>query len=284
MKNVEDGRQNLLPGQSDRANGTRILVGSESEIHPKRDKCSWIGRPVMTPSVKRTPTTESLVELEGERRAVYRTVVGKLLYMCQERADVMYSAKETARKITCPTESDEMNLKRTVRYLKKRSECKEPDRNHYTSEVRARVHRQRLGRPSNSVQKHKWRSCAVVNATLTAWSRTQQTVSLSSAETELFALTTGVAEGMVTKHICKNWDMNQSAKAWASKRGLGRMKHVMLKYMYVQDVVEKKLTNLAYINTKQNKADSMTKCHTSEAHKRCCAMIGLRLAGNRIEK
>ena len=30
----------------------------------------------------------------------------------------MYSVKETARKITCPTESDEMNLKRIVRYLK----------------------------------------------------------------------------------------------------------------------------------------------------------------------
>ena len=52
----------------------------------------------------------------------------------------------------------------------------------------------------------------------------------------------------------------------------------MLKYMYVQDVEEKKLTNLAYISTKQNKADLMTKCHTSEAHKRGCEMIGLRLA------
>ena len=40
-------------------------------------------RLVMTPSVKRTPTTESLVELESERRAMDRTVVGKLLYMCQ---------------------------------------------------------------------------------------------------------------------------------------------------------------------------------------------------------
>ena len=55
------------------------------------------------------------------------------------------------------------------------------------------------------------------------------------------------------------------------------MKHVMLKYMFVQDVVEKKLTNLAYINTKANKADLMTKCHTPEAHKRGCAMLGLRL-------
>ena len=78
---------------------------------------------------------------------------------------------------------------------------------------------------------------------------------------------------MVTKHLLEelghevilmNHVDSQSAKAWASKRGLGRMKHVMLKYMYVQDVVEKKLTNLAYISTKH----LMTKCHTSEAHQR----------------
>ena len=84
------------------------------------------------------------------------------------------------------------------------------------------------------------------NATLTAWSRTQQTVSLSSAEAELYALTSGIAERMVTKHLLQELGhevtlMNdvgsQSAKAWASKRGLGRMKHVMLKYMFVQDVV-----------------------------------------------
>ena len=30
----------------------------------------------------------------------------------------MYSVKETARKITLPTETDEMKLKRIVRYLK----------------------------------------------------------------------------------------------------------------------------------------------------------------------
>ena len=112
-------------------------------------------------------------------------------------------------------------------------------------------------------------------------------MSLSSAEAELYALTTGIAEGMVTKHLLQelghdvilmNHVANQSAKAWASERGLGRMTHVMLKYMYVQDVVEKKSTNLAYINTKQNKADLMTKCQTSEAHKKGCAVMGLRLA------
>ena len=76
------------------------------------------------------------------------------------------------------------------------------------------------------------------NATLTAWSRTQQTMSLSSAEAELYALTTGISEGMVTKHLLQelghevilmNHVDGQSANAWASKRGLRRMKHVMLK-------------------------------------------------------
>ena len=98
-------------------------------------------------------------------------------------------------------------------------------------------------------------------------------MSLISAEAELYALTTGIAERMVTKHLLQelghevilmNHVVSQSAKARASKRGLGRMKHVMLKFMFVQDVVEK-LTNLAYINT--------TKCHTSEVHKKSCAMM-----------
>ena len=54
----------------------------------------------------------------------------------------------------------------------------------------------------------------------------------------------------------------------------------MLKYMLVQGVVEKKLKNLAYVVTKLNGADLMTKCHTSEAHKRGCAMQSLRLTGD----
>ena len=81
------------------------------EANPKyiRDVIAVLGleeaKPATTPSMKRTPTKESLVELENERRATYRTVVGKLFYMCRERADIMYSVKETARTITCPTES-----------------------------------------------------------------------------------------------------------------------------------------------------------------------------------
>ena len=102
----------------------RTARGYSVEANPKyiRDVMAVLGLedlpPVAIPSVKRTPTTESLVELENEKRAMYRTAVGKLLYTCQECADIMYGVKETAGKITCPLESDEMNEKRIARYFK----------------------------------------------------------------------------------------------------------------------------------------------------------------------
>ena len=58
------------------------------------------------------------------------------------------------------------------------------------------------------------------------------------------------------------------------------MKHVMLKYMSVRDVEEKKLTSLAYLNTKLNDVVLMTKCHTSEAHIRGYDILGSRLGGD----
>ena len=91
---------------------------------------------------------------------------------------------------------------------------------------------------------------------------------------------------MVTKHHLKelghevtlvNHVDSQFAKAWASKRRLGEIKHVMLKYMFVQDVVEKKQTTLANVSTSSNKADLMTKCHTFGTRMKGCAMLGLKL-------
>ena len=72
-------------------------------------------------------TTESLVELENEKRAVYRTPVGKLLYMIPER---------------CP--------KRKVF-----------DRDQHIPTVCERAHRQRLGRTTPNFQEHKWWRYAV---------------------------------------------------------------------------------------------------------------------------
>ena len=84
---------------------------------------------------------------------MYRTAVGKLLYLCQERADIKYTVKETARKIMCPTESDEMNVKRITRYLKgvPIAKCL-IEINRFPPFVN--VDRQRLGRTTPNVQEN----------------------------------------------------------------------------------------------------------------------------------
>ena len=102
------------------------------------------------------------------------------------------------------------------------------------------------------MQEHKWWSYAVERRKSFCLVK-NTAVSLSSAEAEFHALKTGIFEGMVTKHLLNelgyeatlvNHLDNQSAKASALKRGLGRMKHVILMYLFVQDVVEKKQTIL----------------------------------------
>ena len=108
-------------------NFDRVIVraarGYSGEANPKyiRDVSAVLGledsRLVTTPSVKRTPTTESVAELENEKRAVCRTAVGKLFYMCLQRADI-YVQFEKTRQITCSIDSDDLNVKRIAFFLK----------------------------------------------------------------------------------------------------------------------------------------------------------------------
>ena len=125
----------------------RTVRGYSVEANPKylRDVIAVLGleeaKPVTTPSVKRTPTTESLAELENERRAVQNRC-GKTAVHVSRTGRHHLQRERNSTKIICPTESDEMNVKRIVKIPERRSECKVPDRNGYTPEVRERVHRQ----------------------------------------------------------------------------------------------------------------------------------------------
>eukprot|EP00971_Amphidinium_carterae_P341601 6480484-Amphidinium_carterae.1 len=56
--------------------------------------------------------------LEDEFIPVFRTCVGKLLYLSQNRQDVAYATKELARQLQQPTKGAMAHLKRLARYLK----------------------------------------------------------------------------------------------------------------------------------------------------------------------
>ena len=43
------------------------------------------------------------VDLDAEQHALYRSLIGRLQYMCEDRPDIQYSVKECAREMSKPT-------------------------------------------------------------------------------------------------------------------------------------------------------------------------------------
>ena len=192
----------------------------------------------------------------------------KILYMCQEHAANMHSVKETARKIRCPTESDEMNMKRITRHLKSVPSAKcLTEFTTLPQSVNVYTDSDWAGQPvtCNSTCGERNFFCMVTNTTVSELE--------FSRRRPVCPVTTGITEGMVTNLKELGYEVTlvnhvdyQHAEGMASKRGLRLMKRAILKYLFVPDVVEKKQTTLPYVNTKSSKPDLMTLCHTCEAH------------------
>ena len=80
-----------------------------------------------------------------------------------------------------------------------------------------------------------------------SWSRTHRGRSLSSAEAEYYAIVTGAAEVLAVQALAEElgWKMSVrvhsdsfAAKAVASRPGLGKLRHIELKYLWVQELVQ----------------------------------------------
>ena len=94
-----------------------------------------------------------------------------------------------------------------------------------------------------------------------SWSRTQRGRSLSSAEAEYYAIVTGAAEALAVQALAEKLDWKMSvrvhtdsspAKAVTSRRGLGKLRHIELKYLWVQDLVQEQRIAIKKINGLDN--------------------------------
>ncbi len=91
----------------------------------------------------------------------------------------------------------------------------------------------------------------MAGALVTSWSNRQATVALSLAETELYAASKATAEfmGMMSLIADLAWEVaavpevfkdSGAARAIASRRGLGRTRHIEVKKLWIQDAIEAK--------------------------------------------
>ena len=110
--------------------------------------------------------------------------------------------------------------------------------------------------------------------TLTAWSVTQAVQALSSGEAELYAILRGTVEllgmaataeelGFAFKLAPRLGSDSSAARSVASRHGLGKLKHLALKHLWIQETVRQGRVVLRKELGVENAADLLTK-HLAE--------------------
>lgn len=93
-------------------------------------------------------------------------------------------------------------------------------------------------------------------------------ISLCEATREVIWLTQFLTELGIEHETPMMFTDSQSAMEWSRNAGNHqRTKHVALKYFFVRDAVQNKRVKLAYISTKENEADILTKSTTAAVFK-----------------
>jgi hypothetical protein len=100
------------------------------------------------------------------------------------------------------------------------------------------------------------------------WSSTQSSRALSSGEAEYYAMVKGAAEGLGVQALARDLGVelkvrlgvdSTAAKSIAGRMGLGKVRHIELRLMWLQDVVEKGRIELYKVKGLDNPADLGTK-------------------------
>ena len=126
--------------------------------------------------------------------------------------------------------------------------------------------------------------------TLKTWSSTQATVALSSAEAELYALTKGAAQAL--GFITLMADMGVKVKATvhtdasaaigiARRAGLGKLRHLNVRYLWLQHELQSPELTLHKVHGLSNPADLVTKHLSQHLARRHLEILDIRVEGGR---
>ena len=122
-----------------------------------------------------------------------------------------------------------------------------------------------------------------------SWARLQQSVALSSAESELYALTEGARESMglrcaighvtgfqpESQHVPTIFCDSEAAINVSKMEGLRKLRHIDLRACFIQHEVQSGSIVVKPVKGKDNPADVFTKCLDGPSTLRHMASLGL---------
>ena len=226
-------------------------------------------RVVNSPGVKLDPTVlENSALLKPVQATAYRGVAARARFLSEDRWDIGFAAKELCKGMASPSEANLMQAKRLGRYLKGRMRV-------------VRVFRkQRKPRKlvvhgdSDHIGDVKTRkgSCGYIIYhgvnTIKAGCSTHALPALSSAEDEFFGVCKAGSEGLGIQSGCSDFGDkfelevltdSSAARAISRRQGIGRIRHLAVRLLWVQHYVKAGLLNVDKILGSKNSSDMLTK-------------------------
>jgi hypothetical protein len=214
---------------------------------------------------------QEMPELSVQEQTMYRALAARVNYMAQDDPSIQYAAKEICRHMSKPKAFDFQRIKKLARFLvgvqnvsfKYVWQSEDEGR-----ELRVFVDSDWAG----CIQSRRSTSGGMLRLghhVLRAWSSTQPTVALSSAEAEFYAMVEGATRGIgfktmlgelgVTSGAVELYTDSSAAKSFASRRGLGKLRHICIKDLWLQEEVKVGRIRLQKVQGEYNPADLLTK-------------------------
>ena len=117
-----------------------------------------------------------------------------------------------------------------------------------------------------------------------ARSKTQASVALSSGEAEYYGVVSAAAASLYTQNLLSEWGWPLKIKLWcdasaaraiAQRLGVGKVKHIQTRYLWLQEKVDTKQLEIASIPSADNHSDVLTKHVPAAVLERHLVTLGL---------
>ena len=225
-------------------------------------------RSVVTPGIKMTINEDEDAHLDPSSATRYRQLIARCNFIAQDRPDVQYAVKEAAKGMSSPKKSDWEKLMRIGQYLRGKPRyviklVAQKDVCSINAFGDSDFAADATSRKSTSGG-HVFLGDHVVKS----WSCSQSLIALSTGEAELYALNKASATAMVLKSLLadlgvfleiKVFTDATTGKAMATRRGLGKVRHIAVNELWIQEKIHNGDIRVIKIKNKFNPADLMTK-------------------------
>lgn len=253
------------------SDGSQVLWAIDSRMGGKRVKKAEIAE-------------ETSPRLSAEDATEFRALCARANYLAQGRPDLAFACKELCREMSSPSEKSWSRLVRMVK--------------HILGEMRI-------------VYEHVWQDpvCNVDVFTDTGhagclatrrstsggaimmgrhlckhWSSTQATIALSSGEAELIGVVKGASRGMGFRSLACDLGLSCDFTLWSDasaaigicrRKGLGKIRHLEVSDLWIQDKLRAKDFKLCNVDGKVNPAELFTKHLSREELGKHCSRLHL---------